>query len=275
MGRYANRPAGVVLYEGPSVIDGKPIVLIATFKTSNDKTGNLIQTWILRSHVHPIEAINNGGDKSICGDCPLRGILELQAKSKYKSQRSAAKSTKHVNRGRGCYVAVQNAPRAIWTAYKSGNYPMYDEASHRKWFKMRGLRLGSYGDPTAVPFEVWQPILAIAPQMSQPGYTHQWKDCDQRWASLIMASTHSEAEVALANSMGWRSYRTRKPDQPLAANEIACPASEEGGYRETCETCGACNGCKGDATKQRSIAITVHGGDSKITGALHVIDNAA
>lgn len=276
MGRYSNRPAGVVLYDGPSVIDGKPIVLVATFKTDNDKTGNLIQTWILRKHVHPVEAINNGGDKSICGDCPLRGILELQKKSNYKSQRTKAKSRKHVNRERGCYVAVQNAPRAIWGAYKSGNYPAYDEAEHRRWFKMRGLRLGSYGDPCAVPFDVWEPILSIAPQMSQPGYTHQWRTCDQRWRHYIMASTHSLTELDEANTMGWRSYRTRRADQPLAENEIVCPASEEAGYRDTCETCGACDGCKPgqDAAKRRNIAMIVHGGDSKITGALAVIDAA-
>lgn len=274
MPRYSNRPAGVVLYDGPSEIDGKPIVLIATFKTDNDKTGDVIQTWILRKHVHPMEAINNGGDKSICGSCPLRGILELQAKSSYRSQRSVAKSSKHVNRHRGCYVAVQNAPRAVWTAYKNGNYPVYDAEQHNRWFKMRGLRLGSYGDPTAVPLSVWKPILAIASQMSQPGYTHQWETCDQEWRHYVMASTHSESEVERANSLGWRSYRTRKSDEPLAASEIVCPASEEGNYRDTCETCGACDGCKPGQTagKRRNIAIVVHGGKSKIAGTLAVID---
>lgn len=65
---------GVVFYEGPSRIDGAPIIGIATFGTSNEKTGNLVQTWILRSDVHPIDAINSGEDASICGSCPLLGL---------------------------------------------------------------------------------------------------------------------------------------------------------------------------------------------------------
>ncbi len=276
MSRYPKRPDGVVLYDGPSLIDGKPIILVATFRTANDKTGNLIQTWILRKNVHPVEAINNGGDKSICGDCPLRGILALQDKSKYKSKRTAAKSRKRVNRQRGCYVSVQNAPRAIWQSYHAGNYPVYDPDAHYRWFQKRGIRIGSYGDPTAVPFEVWEPILSISPQNAHPGYTHQWRKCDQRWRHHIMASTHSIAELEEANRNGWRSYRTRKPDQPLAPNEIHCPASEEGGYRQTCETCGACDGCNlgANAAKQVSVAIVVHGGDSRQSGAVAVIEAA-
>jgi len=33
---------GVVLYEGPSMLDGEPIVVIATLKSSNIKTGNMV-----------------------------------------------------------------------------------------------------------------------------------------------------------------------------------------------------------------------------------------
>jgi hypothetical protein len=43
---------GVVLYEGPSELDGKPIVVVATFNSVNDKTGNMVQTWIIRSDMH-------------------------------------------------------------------------------------------------------------------------------------------------------------------------------------------------------------------------------
>jgi len=37
-------PRGVVLWEGNSPLDGSPIICIATFKNSNRKTGNMIQT---------------------------------------------------------------------------------------------------------------------------------------------------------------------------------------------------------------------------------------
>ena len=57
---------GVVLYEGISSIDQKPIVAIATLKTSNTKTGNLIQTWIMRQDINPMQAIKSNEDYSVC-----------------------------------------------------------------------------------------------------------------------------------------------------------------------------------------------------------------
>ena len=60
---------GFVLYEGPSLIDGAPIVVVATLKTSNIKTGDMVQTWILRSDIEPHHAVKSGDDLSICGDC--------------------------------------------------------------------------------------------------------------------------------------------------------------------------------------------------------------
>jgi hypothetical protein len=35
---------GVILYDGPSMLDGEPIVVIATLETSNRKTGQMVQT---------------------------------------------------------------------------------------------------------------------------------------------------------------------------------------------------------------------------------------
>ena len=64
---------GIVFYRGPSQIDGKPIVAVATLKSNNRKTGDMIQTWILRSMMSPIRALATGGDRSICGDCFHRG----------------------------------------------------------------------------------------------------------------------------------------------------------------------------------------------------------
>ena len=48
---------GVVFYEGPSMLDGKPIVAIATPSTENRKTGDMIQTWILRRNIDPVRAL--------------------------------------------------------------------------------------------------------------------------------------------------------------------------------------------------------------------------
>ena len=38
---------GYVLQRGTSPIDGKPFVVIMTMKTTNRKTGDMVQVWIL------------------------------------------------------------------------------------------------------------------------------------------------------------------------------------------------------------------------------------
>ena len=60
------RERGYILYEGPSMLDGEPIAVIATMTTSNVKTGDMVQTWILRSDINPVQASKIGEDKSIC-----------------------------------------------------------------------------------------------------------------------------------------------------------------------------------------------------------------
>ena len=42
---------GIIFYEGPSVLDGAPIVGIALAKSTNRKTGDLVQTYIIRSEI--------------------------------------------------------------------------------------------------------------------------------------------------------------------------------------------------------------------------------
>ena len=62
----------VELWRGPSRIDGAPIVVLMSGlqKSDNGKTGNMVQTYILRADMEPTEALARGLDVSICGDCP-------------------------------------------------------------------------------------------------------------------------------------------------------------------------------------------------------------
>lgn len=99
---------GWVLYEGPSEIDGAPIVVIITGlskPSANVKTADLLQTWILRADVSPSVAAIDGRDASVCGDCPHRAKV-VNGKTV-----------------RSCYVAVWQAPRSVWAAYHRGSYP--------------------------------------------------------------------------------------------------------------------------------------------------------
>lgn len=261
---------GVVFYEGLSEIDGQPIIGIATFGTSNEKTGNLVQTWMMRSDIHPIDAINTGADSSICGSCPLRGLIR-PASERTKPSKFAGDTA---NKGRSCYVLVQNAPLAIWNAYHSGKYPVLS-SEHRRLMMGRGLRYGSYGDPVAIPMNYWDNLAKFCTGKSEPGYTHQWRDSRfQDWSKRVMASTHSVAENAVASTMGWRTFRTIVDIEEISSEEIICPASEAGGYTANCETCGACNGRRSMTDGRKSIAIMAHGGSGKASLVGQVIASA-
>ena len=69
------RAQGYVLYQGPSRLNGEPIVAIATMRTANVKTGNMVQTWILTAEVSPEQAVKTGADEAVCGSCPHRHFL--------------------------------------------------------------------------------------------------------------------------------------------------------------------------------------------------------
>jgi hypothetical protein len=231
---------GYIAYEGPSAIDGAPIVVIVNKindASKNDKTGALVQSFILRADVPPMEAINTGADRSICGDCEHRPLI---AKKTGKAP---------------CYVAVWQAPRSVYAAYKAGRYERATPAQLRAILKGRKLRIGTYGDGAAAPVELWEEITAET--AGHTGYSHQWKRTDfdhARWAPLVMASADSLDDAALANLFGMRVFRVSIGADKQPAEAI-CPASKEAGRRATCETCLL---CAGTSKAARDIVIQDH-----------------
>ena len=49
-----------IIYQGPSLLDGLPIVAIATYSDKNTKTGKVLQTYIMRSDISPLDASKTG-----------------------------------------------------------------------------------------------------------------------------------------------------------------------------------------------------------------------
>lgn len=244
--------AGYIIYEGPSELDGKPIVAIATYSSKNRKTGPMVQTWILRADIDPVEAVSTGQDISICGDCPHRGTV-VKIKDKWKSK------------DRTCYVKHFQAPLAIWRAYKRGAYRQVgDNKRTRKKLMGMGLRYGSYGEPTAVPLEAWGLLDSLCTGKARTGYTHQWAVFPW-WRSRLMASVESVADATIAHKLGWRTFRLGLSKQP---GEMTCPASEEEGKRLTCVECKACNGSKGPNDQRVSVVIAPHGNSKRIALSL-------
>ena len=45
--QYGAKPNGFIIYRGPSVLDGKPIVVVAIPKSGNSKTDSMLQTLSL------------------------------------------------------------------------------------------------------------------------------------------------------------------------------------------------------------------------------------
>lgn len=232
---------GLIVYQGPSTIDGRPIVVILTglaSSSSNEKTGGLVQSWILRADVEPHAALKTGDDASVCGQCPHRPLLAQQTG------------------GAPCYVRVGEAPLSVFRAFQRGSYPRATSVEQvQQSLSGRRLRIGSYGDPAAAPVGLWQLLTSLS--AGHVGYTHQWQAVGfdaAAWAPLVMASADSADEARQAQALGMRYFRVSigVDRQPL---EVTCPASAEGGRKTQCADCML---CAGTSKQARSIVIADH-----------------
>lgn len=220
------KPLGFILYSGPSSIDGAPIVVLASLgKSRNRKTGDMVQTWILRQDQDPTDAVRSGSDAAICGNCPHRG-------------------DKAAGLARTCYVNVGNAPKSVWKAYRAGRYVSGTMEDLLARVGSRPIRAGAYGDPAAAPFETWTALSG----RRHTGYTHQWRTCDQRYRTILQASCDSPADAIDAARMGWNAFIVRAHDAPETGPEtgrrsIECLAESRGA---SCAQCGVCDGTKID-----------------------------
>lgn len=228
---------GFVIYRGPSLLNGAPIVAVCILRSYNEKTGpSSAQTHILvDGPERPTLAMRTGADAAVCGDCKHRPL-----------------------KAGTCYVVVRQGPTKVWDALQRGQYPDLSDCVDvvSECLRRRVVRLGSYGDPAAVPARVWRELVSVS--AGWIGYTHQWRAPHaQGLRDLCMASVDSVGEMAAARHMGWRTFRVRLPDEALQAREAVCPASAEAGHKLTCSDCRACNG--GGSGRRGSISILIHG----------------
>ena len=239
----------MILYEGKSRLDGKPIVVILTGldnKTNNPKTGDMLQTWIMRQDIAPNEALKTGDDYSVCGDCKHRPLKKGK-----------------------CYVNVWQAPLQVWKKYKRGGYSKPSRKEVRELVSGRLVRLGAYGDPMAAPIGMWHNVLETA--KGHTGYTHQWKmfrTDNGKWQALVMASVDNGNEAMHAHKKGFRYFRVKPKNKPapmyiydcdtddMTMAEVSCPASKEAGEKTQCAKCLLCSGTSSNSWK--AIAIIQH-----------------
>ena len=222
-----------IIYNGPSLLDGQPIVVIATYSNRNTKTGKVVQTYILRSDINPLEASKTGQDFSICGSCPMGGEVTTDPKRK-------------IAKGRKCYVNLGQGVLIVFKSYKRG---VYKEGSARDMGRDRFVRVGTYGDPAAVPSHVWDELLSECETWT--AYTHQkpWRP------DIAMQSADSYDEAKAHWAEGRRTFRVIVDLGDIdKSKETLCPASKEAGRRVQCTACKLCKG----SSNAKSIAIVEH-----------------
>ena len=242
---------GIVLYRGPSTIDHAQIVAVATGLINgakNSKTGPMVQIYILRADLNPIAAVQSGEDVSICGPCVHRGRIIVDEKTGLRR-----------NVDRSCYVTLMHGPRVVYSALQRGAYIDVPPKAARQLLAHRKVRIGAYGDPGAVPSDVWSVVLDKVEDLT--GYTHLWRQHPEL-SNWCMASCDTEEEREEAKALGFRTYRVRSSGSPVLKGEGRCPASAELGKAVQCIQCMLCGG---NRTKAKAdLTIEAHG-----TGANH------
>jgi len=218
---------GYIAYEGKSKLTGDPIVVIINkvhSKSKNDKTGALVQSFIIRSDIDPVTALTTGADQAICGECEHRPI---NAKVTGKPP---------------CYVNVGRSVLAVYKAYKRGRYVKVSPKQLALILAGKKLRIGTYGDGAAAPVALWQTLTQYT--LDHVGYTHQWQTPGFDhfgWSTLVMASADTKEQALAAQELSYRTFRVSIGIDKLA-NESSCPASAESGKKTTCDNCLLCAG---------------------------------
>lgn len=239
-----------IIYSGPSMLDGQPIIVVSIVTSGNVKTGNMLQTHIIRADQSPMQASKTGADFSICGECIHRGTPSTDP-------------TKKTAQGRTCYVNLGQGPNQVFKAYSAGKYPTASTPEQITALgKGRMVRLGTYGDPAAVPAAVWDALLQDAAGWT--GYTHQHQTTSAPANyNRMMYSADTAAEAAAAHRKGYRTFRvisvqdySARGKASILNSEILCPASKE---NDRGVTCSQCKLCTGSTNAGKSIAIVAHG----------------
>ena len=231
------KPTGYILARFASPIDRQPCVAILTTKSTNRKTGDMMQVWILRDDINPVEAVNEGDDFSICGNCPHRKNFFTQKRS--------------------CYVNVGQGPNAVWKAYKAGKYGKLSDLSPED-LQGRSIRWGAYGDPAIIPPSIFFTINEHA--KSHTGYTHQWKEkFAEPFKGHFMASVDNYIDKQLASAHGWRTFHVAPVGE--IGQGVKCPATVENSMAQ-CITCRLCDGVKKD------VWVEAHGPGKRNVGAM-------
>ena len=172
-------------------------------------------------------------DGAVCFDCPF-------------AVSNGAKLTACYTHKRNQYSGFLSSLRSIRLSLSWDAIPEFSPEIAETLSRLcsgKYIRFGTYGEPSLIPVDLVSSLCLVA--SSWTGYTHQW-GAKPEYSPFFMASCHSEGQAKHAESKGWRAFVAAKS---AIAGMVNCPASEEAGFRSTCDKCGLCSGTTGKGRK--------------------------
>ena len=241
---------GFVLYEGPSLIGQGDIAVLAVLNSKNEKTGPMVQVYIVPKDMSTLDAVQAGDNAAACGDCPLMGTPY----TKTIKRRSGEVEQVVRLQNRVCYVNLGRLDATIGGAYRRGRYAPYNRRIHERWLKGRDVRLGSYGDPAAMPDHLVEYLASVG--SGHTGYSHQLFSIERgradKLARLLMVSCHTPAQHNEAVRRGWRPFTVISGNQAPPVGAVECPFYTHG------VQCNKCQLCQGTSKNAKPVYVRAH-----------------
>ena len=209
----AKKRASAYVVEYPSFY----LAFTALNGSNNRKTGDMVQTYLIDKE-RLISEPKTFGAK--CEACPM------------------------VNK---CYVSRDKlSVRKALVKLTQGEATSYAFATLDEVLPLlqgRLIRLGTYGDPSAIPLRDLARICESA--KGHTGYTHFWREVDADYSAYLMSSCESLSDELLSNALGYRAFRVLLDDQEThetTQKSVQCLNASVG---LTCAECLLCSGTKG------------------------------
>jgi hypothetical protein len=212
------------------------VIVNFQFKTTNRKTGAMVQNYFIPTEwIESNEPIENLSDKAICFNC---------------DHNRENKNDCYVPKGLGLLGLIGKVKSLRRMGSEKIPYLTAEiETKLLKKLDNKPLRFGSYGEPVLLGEDLVQKISEKVDFWT--GYTHEWHK--NPWAKkYFMASVENDLIDKAAKNMGWRTFYA---GDPVASENVTCPASKEAGRKSTCENCRL---CMGTTSKAKSVKIKIH-----------------
>lgn len=295
----------MILYEGRSLLEPDVDIFVVAVEDKNPKTGRMLMTYILRQDRPPEVAAYDGSDDAICGDCKFRSAIPSAYREPdggwIVSDEARASRTCYVRLSPAEGADEAMPPSEVWRKWKKNpirepggqqslkrptkdRIPLFKKWDTKEWIPPPPIgspldhqgpcyigplpvRIGSYGDPAAVPTRVWAELVRYAKNWT--GYTHFAipKECDQckgsgsysyfmgnSWSPepcgrckgtgkidrcdpdlkrYCMASVDTPEEREEAQGLGWRTFSVTPhlalqiDMEKIETEDILCPATNQ------------------------------------------------